>query len=236
MGYSLVATIRQRQQAGLLPVLSEIKVRSPKEGDLLGGRDPVALAQEMATCPIAGLSVVTESVYFGGNLDLIRNIRPQLALPILCKDFLRLPVDLEGPAAAGADAILLIVTLLTDVQLLNLHAAAQALGLETLVEAHTVAEVERIVRLGLQPDLLGINNRDIRVHEVDDGDVSLTEQVAKAIPPGTLLLSESAIRHAADAKRARNAGAAAVLVGTAILRAADPVQAIRDLVAVGWPP
>lgn len=236
MSRSLVAMIRQRQRAGLLPVLSEIKVRSPKEGDLLGQRDPVALAQQMAAGGIVGLSVVTESVYFGGNLDLIRRVRPHLALPILCKDFIRLPVDLEGPALAGADAILLIVTLLTDKLLLDLHMAAQALGLETLVETHSVAEVERVVALGLQPDLLGINNRDIRVHETDDGDVSLTERVAGAAPPGSLLLSESAIRHAADAKRARDAGADAVLVGTAILRADDPTQAIRDLVAVGWRP
>lgn len=234
MEHSLVAAIRQRQQAGVLPVLAEIKVRSPKEGDLLGGRDPVALAQQMAAGGIAGLSVVTESVYFGGDLALIRQVRPHLTLPILCKDFIRLPVDLEGPALAGADAILLIVTLLTDKLLLELHTAAQALGLETLVETHSVAEVERVVGLGLKPDLLGINNRDIRVHETDDGDVSLTERVARTAPPGSLLLSESAIRHAADAQRARNAGADAVLVGTAILRAADPAQAIRELVAVGW--
>lgn len=235
MGRSLVATIRQRQQAGLLPVLSEIKVRSPKEGDLLRGRDPAALARQMSGCAIAGLSVVTEPVDFGGDLTLIRQVRPHVALPILCKDFHRTPADLAAAADAGADVVLLIVALLPDDHLLTLQATARQLGLETLVETHSAAEVARVARLGLTPDILGINNRDIQVREIDDGDVSLTEQLAALIPPGTLLLSESAIRDADDARRARDAGADAVLVGTAILTAADPAQAIRDLVAVGWP-
>lgn len=234
MARSLVASLRRRQQQGLLPVLSEIKVRSPKEGDLLRGRTPTALAQLMGACPIAGLSVVTEPLDFGGDLTLLTQVKAQVAVPILCKDFHQKVANLEAAAAAGADAVLLIVSMLTDTQLLELQAAAQRLGLETLVEAHSRADLQRIGSLALQPDILGINNRDILVRETDDGDVSRTEQLAALLPKGVPVLSESSIRGPDDARRARDAGADAVLVGTSILLAADPVQAIQDLVNVGW--
>lgn len=230
----LTESIRRRQREGRLPVLAEIKVRSPKDGDLLRGRDPVELARAMGACPIAGLSVVTEPVDFGGELDLIARARPWVSAPILRKDFLAGVGDLEATAAVGAAAVLLTVSMLDDERLVEYHAAAHRLGLETLVETHSVEEIERLVRLGIAPDLLGINNRDIRVRETDDGDVSLTERLTAHVPPAAIVLSESGIRGPDDARRARDAGADAVLVGTAILLAADMVRAIDDLVAVGW--
>ncbi|HET9770222.1 MAG TPA: indole-3-glycerol-phosphate synthase [Acidimicrobiia bacterium] len=232
---SLAASIRRRQGEGLLPVLSEIKVRSPKEGDLLRGRAPEDLAAAMAAEPIAGLSVVTEPADFGGDLAIVRRVRPLVGVPILRKDFLRTEADLDETVGAGADAVLLTVSMLDDGLLARLHAAARERGLETLVEVHDDKDVARVADLGLRPDLLGVNNRDILVGEVDDGDVGVTERLAPALPPGALLLSESSIRGADDARRAREAGADAVLVGTSILRAADPAEAIRALVAVGWP-
>jgi indole-3-glycerol phosphate synthase len=235
MPRSLVASIRRRQQERRMPVLSEIKVRSPKEGDLLRGRAPEALAGEMAACPIAGLSVVTEPADFGGNLELVRRVRPVVDLPILRKDFLHCEEDLEDTVAAGADAVLLTVCLHGDEPLARLHTAARQRGLETLVEVHDETDLRRVRALGLHPDILGVNNRDILVREVDDGDVTVTERLATSIPSGTLLLSESAITGPADAARARQAGADAVLVGTSILQAQDPAQAIGALVAIGWP-
>lgn len=230
----LAASIRRRQGEGRLPVLAEIKRRSPKDGDLLRGRDPAALARIMAAGPIAGLSVVTEPIDFGGDLDLLRTLRPHVAVPILRKDFHRHMSDLEATAAAGADAVLLIAGMLDDDRLVALQAGARRLGLETVVETHSEDEIRRLARLGIAPDILGINNRDILRRETDDGDVSLTERLAGQVPPGTLLLSESAIRGPADARRARDAGADAVLVGTWILLAADTAGAIEDLVGVGW--
>ena len=232
---SLAASIRRRQAEGLLPVLSEIKVRSPKEGDLLRGRAPENLAAAMATTPIAGLSVVTELIHFGGDLDIVRTIRPLVAVPILRKDFVRTEGDLDDTVEAGADAVLLTVCLLDDEPLARLHAAAQERGLETLVEVHDDKDVARVAELGMRPDVLGVNNRDIQIGETDDGDVSLTERLAPTLPAGSVLLSESSIRGPADARRARAAGADAVLVGTSILQAPDPVEAIRALVGVGWP-
>lgn len=228
-----------------MPVLSEIKVRSPKDGDLLRGRSPEALAGAMAACAIAGLSVVTEADDFGGDLDIVRRVRPVVSVPILRKDFLHTEADLDETVEAGADAVLLTVCMQDDEPLARLHAAAQERGLETLVEVHDEADLHRVQALGLRPDVLGINNRDILVREVDDGDVTVTERLAAAFffgdtpnpgaPEGTIVLSESAIAGPGDAVRARAAGADAVLVGTSILQAPDPAAAIRALVGVGWP-
>jgi indole-3-glycerol phosphate synthase len=233
---SLSASIRERQQQGLLPVLSEIKIHSPKDGDLLRGREPEALARAMGARGIAGLSVVTEPKDFGGSLDLVRRVRPLVDVPILRKDFVTDERGLEETLAAGADAILLTVLVLGIERLARLHAAARERGLETLVETHDRGEIGQVVESGLRPDLLGINNRNILLLEKDDGDVSRTESLAALAPAGSLVLSESSIRGPDDARRARDAGADAVLVGTAILLAPDLGQAIDALVAVGWPP
>ena len=232
---SLAGSIRRRQTEGHMPVLSEIKVRSPKEGDLLRGRAPEHLAAVMVTTPIAGLSVVTDPAQFGGDTDIIRTIRPLVRVPILRKDFTASERDLDETVDCGADAILLTVCLLDDEPLARLHAAAQERGLETLVEVHDDKDVARVIDLGLRPDVLGVNNRNIQIGETDGGDVSLTERLVPALPPGSVLLSESAISGPDDARRARDAGADAVLVGTSILQAPDPAEAIRALAAVGWP-
>ena len=231
---SLVENIRLRQGDGFLPVLSEIKVRSPKEGDLLRGRDPTLLAEIMCKCQIAGLSVVTEFDNFGGDLDLIETLRPDVKVPILCKDFHKEVNDLKLAANVGADAVLLTVSMLNDEQIILLHETANSLGLETLLEIHSLAQLQRIIKLGIKPDILGINNRNILVFETDDGDVSLTEELASHIQSETLLLSESSIKCPKDARRARDAGADAVLVGTSILVANDTVKAINELLNVGW--
>jgi len=231
---SLVARIRARQAAGLMPVLAEIKVRSPKEGDLLRGRRPTDLAMVYLSRPVAGISVVTEPAQFGGSLDIVRGVAALGDVPILRKDFLLDRASMEETAAAGATAVLLTVSLLGMDTLAALHADARACGLETLVETHSAEELAALIEHGLTPDLLGINNRDIRVGEVDAGDVRLTERIAWRVPPGWLVLSESAIANADDARRARDAGADAVLVGTAILQAPDPATKIDELIGVGW--
>jgi indole-3-glycerol phosphate synthase len=218
----------------MLPVVSEIKVRSPKEGDLLRGRDPVALARAMAARPVAGISVVTEAQDFGGSVTLLRAVAAAVGVPVLRKDFVRDRAGLEETAAAGAAAILLTVAVLGAELLAELHGAARELGLETLVEVHDGSELEAVRERALEPDILGINNRDILVGEVDGGDVRRTEGLAGLVPAGWLVLSESAIGGPDDARRACAAGADAVLVGTSILQAPDPAAAIDALVSVGW--
>jgi indole-3-glycerol phosphate synthase len=231
---SFEESIRQRQSEGRLPVLAEIKVRSPKEGDLLRGRDAVELARTFANRPVAGISVVTEAKEFGGSLDLLRSVAAAVDVPVLRKDFVTDRSGLEETVAAGAAAILLTVSMIDRAVFADLHDTAQELGLETLVEVHDAGELEWVRLEELEPDLLGINNRDIVRGEVDDGDVTLTEDLVQFVPNGWRVLSESAIAGPDDARRARDAGADAVLVGTAILQASDPAAVIDALVAVGW--
>ena len=223
-----------RQGEGRLPLIAEVKVRSPREGDLLQGRDPVELARTYASRPIAGISVVTEPNDFGGSVDLLRQVTAAIDVPVLRKDFIVDRAGLEETVAAGAAAILLTVSMIDRVVFLDLHHAAQGLGLETLVEVHDAGELDWVRVEELKPDILGINNRNIVQREVDDGDVSLTEELISFVPEGWLVLSESAIGGPDDARRAREAGADAVLVGTSILKAPDPAAAIDALAAVGW--
>lgn len=229
----LAASIRQRRRQGHFPVISEVKVRSDKEGELLRGRDPVALAREMARQPVAGISVVTEPTHFGGSLDLLRAVAAAVPLPVLHKDFITTEEQIETSAACGAAAILLITAMLDPARLARLIEVARACGLESLVEAHTLAEIQQIAHLPF--DLMGINNRDITLFETDDNDVGNTEKLAGHCRGGRILISESAIRGAEDVRRAGHCGADAVLVGTAVLQAADTGVFLKQLTSVGWP-
>ncbi len=231
---TLASFIRTRQREGLFPVISEVKVRSEKEGDLLRGRDPVALACEMGRSTIAGISVVTEPDHFGGDLNLLREIAAAVDLPVLHKDFITSERQIEESAAAGASAILLITAMVDATQMARLIAYARQCGLETLVEAHNMEEVKMITSLPF--DLMGINNRDITVFEVDDNDVGRTEALARFCKSSRPLISESSISSHSDVRRAGRSGADAVLVGTAVLKAPSISGFLRELISVGWPP
>lgn len=230
---SLCASIRKRQAKGLFPVISEVKVRSEKEGDLLRGRDPVALALDMARRPVAGISVVTEPEHFGGSMDILRAVAAAVGVPVLHKDFIVSERQIEASAACGASAILLITSMLETDRMSGLIDAAARCGLETLVEAHNPEEIERIRHLPF--DLAGINNRDIAIFEVDDEDVGRTEALAGFFGKERLLVSESSIRSGTDVRRAGQSGADAVLVGTAILKALSVADLLDEMISVGWP-
>jgi len=208
---TLSESIKLRQQEGCFPVISEVKVRSEKEGDLLRGRDPAQLARQMAEQPVAGISVVTEPEHFGGSMDILRVVADAVSVPILHKDFIITERQVEESADYGASAVLLITAMLEADRMTRLIEKARVLGLESLVEAHNLEEIIRVSRLGF--DLMGINNRDITIFEVDDDDVSRTETLARACRSGRLLISESSIGSAADVRRAGKSGADAVLVG-----------------------
>ncbi len=230
---SLSASIRKRQEEGRFPVLSEIKMRSEKDGDLLRGRDPVELAREMARRRVAGISVVTEPTHFGGHMDLLRAVAAAVDVPVLHKDFITTERQIRDSAAGGASAVLLIAAMLETEQVERLIAEARRCGLETLVEAHTVDEVKMVAHLPF--DLMGINNRDITIYETDDSDVSRTEELAGFYKGTRPLLSESSIRTAEEVRRAGRSGADAVLVGTAVLKALRPGDLLDELTGVGWP-
>lgn len=227
--------------AGLSPVISEIKVRTPRDGDLLEGRSPVELARRMARCSIAGLSVVTEPESFGGSLDLLAEIASAVDVPILHKDFIRTREQIERSRELGASAVLLIATMLEDAALMDLQEFSYALGLEAVVEVHTKRELHRVRDLPLRLDLLGINNRDIGVLETNDSDVMVTEQLLREwrkMKPtwpaarDVIILSESSLRGTEDVRRALEAGADGVLIGTAAMKARDVEAFLWELIQV----
>lgn len=207
---------------GRVPVIPDIKCISPKEGDLLRGRDPAALAKQLVQGGARVLSVVTEPEHFGGSPQLLENIAAETKVPVLRKDFIREKRDLIETKEIGASAVLLIAAMLEQKQLFQLIEDALSLGLEPLVETHNEEEIRSIQHLDLT--FVGINNRNIVDLELDDGTVSRTEQLVSSAPKHAFILSESGIQTPEDVKRSFDAGAHGVLVGTAILQAQDPVD------------
>lgn len=225
------AGLCSQYNSGLIPVVPDIKSKSPKEGDLLRGRDPVQLARALAAAGAPALSVVTEPGYFGGSADLLRRIVENVSLPVLRKDFINNTVQLQETVDLGAAAVLLIASMLDKKLLFKLVEDALKLGLEPLVETHSLEEINSFNELTL--NVIGINNRNIVELELDDGSVLMTENLVKAVRPGVFVVSESSISSPADVRRAAAAGAHAVLVGTAILQARDPAGMYRILSEAG---
>ena len=217
---AILDALRHRAEEGFVPVIPDFKMVSPADGPLFADRDPVATAVKMAKAGAPVLSVVTEQSRFGGSLTLLREIATATGVPGLRKDFIRSVRDIEETADYGASAVLLICAAMEEAMLRECFHAALALGLEPLVEAHTVFELELASRLGCR--FAGINNRDILALEKDGGTVEHTAELAALKPPGAFLLSESGLQSPADVRRAICAGADGVLVGTAIWRAGDP--------------
>jgi len=221
----LSEAIRDAKRRGVTPIIGEVKVRSPRDGDLLGGRDPATLAEEMVDAGVIAVSVVTESKHFGGSLEMLHDIRDAIDAPLLRKDFITNEDQVhEGK---GIDALLLICSMLGDPQLQELHLACLKAGITPLIEVHTENEVLRAN--SLRPSLIGINNRDIRRLETDGGNVSTTRRLAPLIHKGAVIVSESSITTRAEVEEAIKTGADAVLVGTALLKAVDTKEKVREL-------
>lgn len=195
------------------------------------GRDPGRLAQDLTAAGAPVLSVVTEPDHFGGSAELMERIAAATSVPILRKDFIHHRRQLRETLRLGASAVLLISSMLEEKALLDLVEEATALGLEPLVETHNRTEIAALQ--GMQLRMVGINNRDIIALEMDNGGVTTTEELARYIDPGILVISESAIYSRDDVERAAAAGAHAVLVGTAILQAGDPAEMYRQLSEIG---
>jgi indole-3-glycerol phosphate synthase len=219
--------IKAENGCGFTAVIPDIKCVSPKEGDLLRGRDPVETAAALVSYGAAVLSVVTEGKHFGGSMDLLRAVAKKTGVPVLRKDFITNEKDLHETVECGASAVLLICSMLDGEQLGMLYREALRLGLEPLVETHNEAELELAKRLGAR--LVGINNKNITTLEKDEGGPARTAALAGMAPKETLLISESGIHSPDDARLAASAGANALLVGTALWQAADMEAAYKSL-------
>lgn len=205
-------------------LIAEIKKASPSRGLIRADFDPAALAAAYTRGGAHCLSVLTDQHYFQGSWSALQAARQHTHLPVLRKDFILDPLQIEETWRGGADAVLLIVALLDTQQLHELYEHARARGLSALVEVHDEDEMERA--LAINATLIGINNRNLRDFSVT---LETTERVARLAPPHVTLVSESGIFTPADVLRVQRAGAHAVLVGESLMRQADVAAAVRAL-------
>ena len=206
-----------------LATIAEVKRRSPSAGDLRPGAEPSVLAAEFERAGAAAVSVLVDE-RFAGTVDDLRAARAAAALPLLAKGFFREEAQLDELREAGADCALLILRDLDGRTARGLMAHAAKIGLETLVEAHDRAELARAVELGADP--IGINARDLATFAIDRG---AQLHLVAAAPRDRVVIAESAIHTRAQGAAAEVAGADAILVGTALMRAADPPGKLREI-------
>jgi len=209
-----------------LAVIAEMKQRTPTMGVLAEEYSPADLAHAYTEGGAAAISVLTQMASFGGRPEHVMAARAATNLPILRKDFVTDPFEIAEARAAGADAVLLIVAALERSQLAQLLAVAKSRGIAALVEVHDEPETNAALEAGAQ--LIGINHRDLRTFAVD---LALTERLRKVIPTSVVVVAESGIRTPDDARRVYEAGANAILVGEALMRADNPAGRIRELMA-----
>ena len=216
---------RDALAAPSLSAVAEFKRRSPSAGDLRPDGDVVALARVYESAGAAAMSVLVDE-RFGGSWDDLRAAHAATELPLLAKGFFSAEDDLRTAREVGADAVLLLLRDLDDARTAALMRAAAGLGLDTLVEAHDADELERAVRLGADP--IGLNARDLSTFAVDRR--SQLELVAHA-PRDRIVIAESGIASRAQGAAAELAGANAILVGTALMRASDPGAKLDELLS-----
>jgi indole-3-glycerol phosphate synthase len=207
-----------------LAVIAEIKRRSPSKGALAESLDPATLATDYARGGASCLSVLTDEEFFGGSVGDLQAARDATTLPVLRKDFTVDPRDVADARLIGADAVLLIVAALDELELIDFLELATELHLDALVEVHDEPELEEALEAGAT--LIGVNQRDLSTFEVD---TDRAERVAKAIPVGTVKVAESGIRDAADVEGLALAGYDAILVGEALVTSPDPAAALAAL-------
>lgn len=224
---SLVESIQRIERT---PVITEIKFASPSAGKIREVQDPIKIAMEMLKGGACGISVLTDPDDFHGNLDTLATLSRAVDAPLIMKDIIVSPIQIQAAARAGARAVVLISELfsrrLTDEPLNSLLGEAKRLAVEVLLEANSPLEFGRL--RAHQPDLYGINNRNLSTFELD---LSTTERVLGT--NGRLnrpVVSESGIEHPGDILRLKKAGANAFLVGTSIMKSSNIESKVRELV------
>jgi indole-3-glycerol phosphate synthase len=229
----------RKPRCGDIALIAEVKKASPSAGVICKDFDPVRIAQEYEAAGASCLSVLTDGKFFQGSLDYLRQIRAAVKLPLLRKDFIVDERQILEAVEWGADAILLIVAILSDEQLAKFHSLATEAGLAALVEVHDEAELERVMKIGAS--LIGVNNRDLKNFKVD---LATTERLAAKLKSETgfqpisdrqdacptLLVAESGIHTRADVERLKKCGAGAILVGESLLRDSNIQSKIRELI------
>jgi indole-3-glycerol phosphate synthase len=222
--------LRAKIAAGKPAVIAEIKRASPSKGVLRDPYEPAAIARSYAAAGAACLSVLTDREYFRGAPEHLMQARAACDLPVLRKDFVVEPYQVYEARALCADCILLIATALSAGDMRGLERLAHGLGMAVLVEVHDAAELDSA--LTLRTPLLGINNRDLRSFETR---LDTTLDLLPRVPADRLVITESGIMAPGDARRMRNAGVNAFLVGEAFMRSPEPGKALISLFAPAQP-
>jgi len=208
-------------------LIAEVKKASPSRGIIRADFNPVEIARVYAGNGAAAISVLTEPGYFQGSLNHLKEIASALGegrIPLLRKDFIFDPYQVYESRAYGADALLLIVAILSPERLKELLALSRELGMSCLVEVHNEAELEIALDSGVM--IIGINNRDLTTFEVD---ISVTERLRPLIPPGRIVVSESGIANRSGMERLKSLGVDAVLVGEALMTAPNIAARMKEL-------
>ncbi|HSD46762.1 MAG TPA: indole-3-glycerol phosphate synthase TrpC [Pyrinomonadaceae bacterium] len=206
-------------------IIAEFKRRSPSKGVIREDADLASIVRSYQAGGAAALSILTEEDYFDGSLQNLRAAKALVDLPVLRKDFVFDEYQIYESAVAGADAILLIVSVLDDRQLESLRRVAEdELGIDALVEVHNSEEMDRAASCGAK--IVGVNNRNLRTFEVS---LETSLKLAPLAPRDALLVSESGLRDAADLRRLKERGFSGFLIGESLMRARDPEAALRDL-------
>jgi indole-3-glycerol phosphate synthase len=236
-----LGALRAKLTAGASAVIAEVKKASPSKGLLREPFIPADIAQSYAAgnatesgrAPDGGpavtaacLSVLTDRQYFQGSADYLKQARAACDLPVLRKDFMVDPYQVFEGRVMGADCILLIAACLSDAQMAELEATAQALDMAVLVEVHDAAELERALRL--KTPLVGVNNRNLKTFEVS---LDTTLGLLPQMPKDRIVITESGIATRADVQRMREAGVHTFLVGETFMRAEEPGLALAELFA-----
>ncbi len=205
-----------------LGIISEVKKASPSKGLIAPDFDPVASAINYEKSGACAISVLTEEHYFMGKGEYLREIRLNVDIPILRKDFIFDPYQIYEARVLGADAVLLIAAMLSQAQMNELIGVTRDLGMYALCESHNRRELERCIQAGA--DIFGINNRDLNTFEVR---LETTEELAGLVPKGAVKVSESGLFSANDIKRVQAAGVDAVLMGESLMRDPALLAALR---------
>lgn len=207
-----------------MAAIAEIKRRSPTRGDIRPGANPVELAQAYERAGARAISMLTDGPHFGGSMAELRSVRAAVCLPVLRKDFLIHPIQIDEARAGGADAVLLIVAMLSDQELHQMLARTHALDMEALVEVHDTEELERALQSPAQ--IIGVNNRNLKSLAID---LANGEHMLPQCDADRIRVAESGIFTTQDLDRMRMAGADAILVGSALMLSEDPGKALEAL-------